>query len=98
MIVNSNEVRKWKARWWAPLLLAITSPIYAASPWLNAATVLKDELSGPLARALSVVAVVISGLTFAYGEGDAKRLFAGVLFGSAMAVWATPFLAWLLGI
>lgn len=97
-MILSNNVRKWRTWLWAPLLLATTSPIFAASPWLNAATVLKDELSGPLARALSVVAVVISGLTFAYGEGDAKRLFAGVLFGCAMAVWATPFLAWMLGI
>ena len=44
---------------------------------------------------LALVAIVIGGLTFAFGEGGSKRVLAGVLFGVGMAIAAVNFLAWL---
>jgi type IV secretory pathway VirB2 component (pilin) len=44
---------------------------------------------------LSLVAIVVSGLTFAFGEGGSNRVLAGVLFGVGMAIAAVNFLAWL---
>jgi type IV secretion system protein TrbC len=44
---------------------------------------------------LSLVAIVVAGLTFAFGEGGSKRVLAGVLFGVGMAIAAVNFLAWL---
>ncbi|PYU03958.1 MAG: hypothetical protein DMG33_15365 [Acidobacteria bacterium] len=45
-----------------------------------------------MARGLSLVAIVVSGLTFAFGEGGSKRVLAGVLFGVGMTIAALNFL------
>ena len=78
------------------LLLAI--PVFAQqgnSPWENAVNVLMTAFTSTIARGLSLVAIVVSGLTFAFGEGGSKRVLAGVLFGVGMAIAAVNFLAWL---
>jgi type IV secretory pathway VirB2 component (pilin) len=67
----------------------------AGSPWENAVDVLKDAFTGTIARGLSLVAIVVGGLTFAYGESDSKRMLAGIVFGVGMAIGAVNFLAWL---
>ena len=51
--------------------------------------------TGPIARGLSLVAIVVGGLMFAYGEGQSKRVFAGIVFGIGMAIGAVNFMAWL---
>jgi type IV secretory pathway VirB2 component (pilin) len=65
------------------------------SPWENAVAVLAAAFTGPIARGLSLVSVVIGGLVIAFGEGDSKRLVAGVLFGVGMAIGAVNFMGWL---
>jgi type IV secretory pathway VirB2 component (pilin) len=81
----------------AGLLLA--APAFAQaqgnSPWENAVGVLQQAFTSTIARGLSLVAIVVSGLTFAFGEGGSKRVLAGVLFGVGMAVAAVNFMAWL---
>jgi type IV secretory pathway VirB2 component (pilin) len=49
----------------------------------------------PIARGLSLVSIVVGGITFAFGEGGSKRLLAGILFGVGMALSAVNFMAWL---
>jgi type IV secretion system protein TrbC len=66
------------------------------SPWENAVDVLRTAFTGPIARGLSLVAIVVGGLAFAYGEGQSKRLIAGIVFGVGMAIGAVNFMAWLL--
>ena len=70
-------------------------PAYAASPWEDAVDVLRATFTGPIARGLSLVAIVIGGLMFAFGEGDSKRALAGIVFGVGMAIGAVNFMAWL---
>ncbi len=65
------------------------------SPWENAVDVLRTAFTGPIARGLSLVAIVVGGLAFAYGEGQSKRLIAGIVFGVGMAIGAVNFMAWL---
>ena len=78
----------------AMILLPRTS--YAqGSPWENAVSVLMTSFTGPIARGLSLVSIVVGGLTFAFGEGGSKRLLAGIIFGVGMAIGAVNFLAWL---
>ena len=77
------------------LLLAAPSFAQADSPWENAVGVLQQAFTSTIARGLSLVAIVVSGLTFAFGEGGSKRVLAGVLFGVGMAIAAVNFLAWL---
>ena len=66
-----------------------------ASPWENAVGVLSTAFTGSIARGLSLVAIVVGGLAFAYGEGGSKRLIAGIVFGVGMAIGAVNFMAWL---
>jgi len=81
----------------AALSLTLAMPAFAQanSPWENAVNVLQQAFTSTIARGLSLVAVVVSGLTFAFGEGGSKRVLAGVLFGVGMAIAAVNFLAWL---
>jgi hypothetical protein len=46
---------------------------------------LQTAFTGTIARGLSLVAIVIGGLMFAFGEGGNKRVFAGIMFGIGMA-------------
>ena len=66
-----------------------------ASPWLQAIDVLQQAFTGPIARGLSLIAVVVGGLMFAFGEGGSKKALAGIIFGLGMAMGAANFLAWL---
>jgi type IV secretory pathway VirB2 component (pilin) len=75
--------------------LIAASPAYADSPWENAVEVLRTAFTGSIARGLSLVAIVIGGLMFAFGEGDSKRTLAGIVFGVGMAIGAVNFMAWL---
>lgn len=81
----------------ALLGLTLAAPVLAQgnSPWENAVNVLELAFTSTIARGLSLVAIVVSGLTFAFGEGGSKRVLAGVLFGVGMAIAAVNFLAWL---
>jgi type IV secretory pathway VirB2 component (pilin) len=70
-----------RARWrrLAPSLLFLTAlPVYAQStgsdPWDNAVNVLKTAFTGTIATGLSLVAIVVGGLMFAYGEGQSKKI------------------------
>ena len=77
------------------LLLATPAFAQGTSPWENAVSVLQTAFTSTIARGLSLVAIVVAGLTFAFGEGGSKRVLAGVLFGVGMAIAAVNFLSWL---
>ena len=49
----------------------------------------------PLREGLSLIAVVVGGLMFAFGEGGSKKALAGIIFGLGMAMGAANFLSWL---
>jgi type IV secretory pathway VirB2 component (pilin) len=89
---------RWR-RWLAPSLLFLAAlPVYAQSgsdPWENAVNVLKTAFTGTIATGLSLVAIVVGGLMFAYGEGQSKKTIAGIVFGVGMAIGAVNFMAWL---
>ena len=65
------------------------------SPWLDAIEVLETAFTGPIARGLSLISIVIGGLMFAFGEGGSKKALAGIIFGLGMAMGAANFLTWL---
>jgi len=50
------------------VVLALAVPVFAQtnSPWENAANVLQQAFTTTVARGLSLVAIVVSGLTFAF--------------------------------
>jgi type IV secretory pathway VirB2 component (pilin) len=79
------------------LVVAIGSSVtlLAQSPWERAASNLESTFTGPLARSLALVAIVIGGLMFMFGEGGAKRQISGIVFGGGLALFAAQFLTWL---
>ena len=79
----------------AVLLLPATALAQGVSPWLDAITVLQNAFTGPIARGLSLIAIVVGGLMFAFGEGGSKKALAGIIFGLGMAMGAANFLTWL---
>lgn len=87
----------WRGLAIAAITLVLAAPVFAQanSPWENAVNVLQTAFTSTIARGLSLVAIVVSGLTFAFGEGGSKRVLAGVLFGVGMAIAAVNFMAWL---
>lgn len=105
--IHSNCLHHRRAAWfahrrrWLPLSLPFLMglPVYAQAiggdPWENAVNVLKTAFTGTIATGLSLVAIVVGGLMFAYGEGQSKRMLAGIVFGVGMALGAVNFMAWL---
>lgn len=80
------------------VILLLTVPLYAqtgGSPWENAVQVLQAAFTSTIARGLSLVAIVVGGLMFAFGEGQSKRVLAGIVFGVGMSIGAVNFMAWL---
>ena len=79
--------------------LALAEEVFAqqggGSPWTQAVQALQAAFTGPIATGLALVAIVVGGLMFAFGEGAAKRTLAGVIFGVGMAVGAVNFMSWL---
>lgn len=76
-------------------VMTATTAVHAQSPWERAALNLEATFTGPLARSLALVAIVVGGLMFMFGEGGAKRQIAGITFGGGLALFAGQFLAWL---
>lgn len=77
------------------LLFVTSASLFAQSPWERAANNLALTFTGPLARSLSLVAIVIGGLLFMFGESGAKRQISGIVFGGGLALFAGQFLTWL---
>jgi pilus assembly protein CpaF len=93
--VIRRRLRSFRVFLFSFLGLILAAPAFAQatgnSPWENAVGVLQQAFTSTIARGLSLVAIVVSGLTFAFGEGGSKRVLAGVLFGVGMAIAAVKF-------
>ncbi len=96
--------QKSKCRLWRngvltfAICVALADEVFAqstTSPWTQAVQALQTAFTGPIATGLALVAIVVGGLMFAFGEGAAKRTLAGVIFGVGMAVGAVNFMSWL---
>ena len=80
----------------ALLALLVATPLRAQQdPWEQAVQVLQTAFTGSIAKGLSLVAIVVGGLMFAFGEGHSKKALAGIIFGVGMAIGAVNFMAWL---
>lgn len=76
--------------------LILAAPLRAQQdPWDQAVQVLQTAFTGSIAKGLSLVAIVVGGLMFAFGEGHSKKALAGIIFGVGMAIGAVNFMAWL---
>jgi type IV secretion system protein TrbC len=99
IVGRARQMRRSNPRFLIPVMLTLAVPAFAqgvgGSPWENAVNVLRNSFTGPIATGLSLVAIVIGGLTFAYGEGHSKKGLAGIVFGVGMAIGVVNFMAWM---
>ena len=68
------------------------------SPFDTGITAIQTLFSGTVAKAASLVAIVIGGYGFAHGEPGASKALAGVAAGTGIAVLAVNVLSWLWGV
>ncbi len=85
----------------ASLLCALASPALAAGagmPWEAPLTQIADSLTGPVARVAGIIAIVLTGLGFAFSDGGGTlRRMMGIVFGLAIAFSAATFFLPLFG-
>jgi type IV secretion system protein VirB2 len=76
----------------APALAGTTSG--TAMPWETPLQTVQNSLSGPVAKAVGIIAIVVTGLGFAFAEGGSTmRKGIGIVFGLAIAFTATTFIS-----
>ena len=94
---GSSFVARVRSASLATLTLLLITPTLALAqaPWERAANNLALTFTGPLARSLALVSIVIGGLMFMFGEAGAKRQISGIVFGGGLALFAGQFLSWL---
>jgi type IV secretion system protein VirB2 len=72
-----------------------TAPAYAAGtnmPWEQPLQQILDSIQGPVAKVVSVIVIIVTGLTLAFGEssGGFRRLIQ-IVFGLSIAFAASSF-------
>lgn len=72
---------------------ASATPAGTAMPWDTPLTNLLNNLQGTVARIAITIAIVVTGLVFAFGEaGSGLRRVASIAFGGALALGAITFM------
>ena len=97
---SETAARRWRL---LPVILVFVAAVLLwpldalaqGSPWERAASNLEFTFTGPLARSLALVSIVLGGLMFMFGESGAKRQISGIVFGGGLALFATQFMTWL---
>jgi type IV secretory pathway VirB2 component (pilin) len=91
-----NRARRAFATAWTFAFVALaTAPAYAAGsnmPWEQPLNQILDSIQGPVAKVISVIVIIVTGLTLAFGEtsGGFRRLIQ-IVFGLSIAFAASSF-------
>ena len=91
-----SRIRHQLALAYAFVFVALAaSPAYAAGsnmPWEQPLNQILESVQGPVAKVVSVIIIVITGLTLAFGEtsGGFRRLIQ-IVFGLSIAFAASSF-------
>jgi type IV secretion system protein TrbC len=79
-------------------LLSLPKATFAAAanggqplPWEGPLNQVLASFTGPVAKALCILAIVVIGFGFAFSEGGGLRRILGLLLGVSIAVTATSF-------
>ncbi len=79
------------------LLIALAGQAHAASggssmPWETPLQTVADSITGPVAKAIGVISIAVTGLGVAFAEGGSwVRRGLGIIFGLAIAFTASSF-------
>ena len=91
-----HRIRRRLATAYAVILFAaLTAPAYAAGsnmPWEQPLTQILNSIQGPVAKVVSVIVIIVTGLSLAFGEtsGGFRRLIQ-IVFGLSIAFAASSF-------
>jgi type IV secretion system protein TrbC len=77
------------------LFALLTAPTYAAGsnmPWEQPLNQILESIQGPVAKVISVIVIILTGLALAFGEtsGGFRRLIQ-IVFGLSIAFAASSF-------
>jgi type IV secretory pathway VirB2 component (pilin) len=77
------------------IVMIVTAPAFAAGsnmPWEQPLNQILESIQGPVAKVMSVIVIIITGLTLAFGEssGGFRRLIQ-IVFGLSIAFAASSF-------
>lgn len=77
------------------VLMACTDPAFAAGsgmPWEAPLEQILDSVTGPIARVIGALAIIVTGFAFSFSEGGtgARKMF-GVVLGLSIVFAATSF-------
>jgi type IV secretion system protein VirB2 len=94
MLINRTRRALSTATTFAFVALA-TAPAYAAGsnmPWEQPLNQILESVQGPVAKVISVIVIIVTGLTLAFGEssGGFRRLIQ-IVFGLSIAFAASSF-------
>lgn len=93
MITRNFATASWLPRLF--VAVAIIAPTQALAsgtsmPWETPLQNIVDSVTGPVAKGVAILAIVVAGLAMAMGEGGGFfRRAAGIVFGIAIAFAAT---------
>jgi type IV secretion system protein TrbC len=96
MMMMLSRIRARMAAATAFVVVAlITAPAYAAGsnmPWEQPLNQILESIQGPVAKVISVIVIIVTGLTLAFGEtsGGFRRLIQ-IVFGLSIAFAASSF-------
>lgn len=77
-------------------LLSIATASAQQSPWAVAFDRLAQELTGPIARSLVLIGIVVTGMFLIFDTGGpSKRAIGNLVFGGCLVLGAAQFVAWL---
>ena len=97
-VATMERTKLYLIRGAALFLCVLILPLTAhASPFDTGINSIQTLFTGTIAKAASLIAIVIGGYTFAHGEPGAKKTLAGVAAGTGIAIMATNVLTWLWG-
>ena len=77
------------------LVVLVVAPAHAAGsnmPWEQPLNQILESIQGPVAKVMSVIVIIVTGLTLAFGEssGGFRRLIQ-IVFGLSIAFAASSF-------
>ena len=83
------------------MFISLMSNVYAQGgglPWEDPLEKILESLTGPVAKALGVIAIVIAGFGIAFGEaGNGMRKIFQIVFGLSIAFTASSLVVSLFG-
>ena len=94
-MIPRRSAHRIRTAWSVALVTLVSGPAWAAGssmPWETPLNQILQSVQGPVAKVVSVIIIVVTGLTLAFGDtsGGFRRLIQ-IVFGLSIAFAASSF-------